>query len=86
MYNNYIEDGKRIIAQIDSRDEEKLQDRLHSGNKASRKLFEKYTGIKLGNTNKETQKQFLISANENRDTRKWHKQRIQYNWICKINR
>ena len=56
MYNNYIEDGKRIIAQIDSRDEEKLQDRLHSGNKASRKLFEKYTGIKLGNTNKETQK------------------------------
>ena len=56
MYNNYIDEGKKIIAQIDSLDEGNLQKRLHTGNKASRKLFEKYTGIKLGNTEKETQK------------------------------
>ena len=46
-----------LIDAIDNKDYKVLSDRLHLGNKTSRKVFEEYTGIKLGKTLGETHNQ-----------------------------
>lgn len=53
LQRNKVQFGK-LIENIDNKNYKELSDRLHLGNKTSRKLFETYTGVNLGKTVKET--------------------------------